>query len=193
MVNTQDLIYDTAMTLFKEKDFDSVTINDICMACGITKSTFYYHVKSKNDIIVNYYDSIVNNLTPILIDMLDSSNSWDQIIALFDSLITDIESYGVGFNSQLLSISLKENLRTFDMRQNLKDIAIKIITKGQGLGQFRNPNNAERLYEAAAYMFTGYEYMWCIKNGDFNWRKEFLTSVENLLDVDEELRRFTYQ
>ncbi len=191
MVNTQDLIYETARNLFREKDYESVTINDICKACGITKSTFYYHVKSKQDIIVHYYDLIVNNLTPILINMLDSSNTWDQITALFNSLITDIESYGVGFNSQLLSISLKENLRTFDMRQNLKDIAIKIISKGQALGQFRNQNNAERLYEAAAYMFTGYEYMWCVKNGEFNWREQFLTSVENLLDVDEELRKFT--
>lgn len=191
MANTQELIYETARHLFLENDYEKVTINDICKAAGITKSTFYYHVKSKQDIVVHYYDQIVNNLTPMLIDLLDAPNAWDQIVTLFTRLIADVQSYGAGFNSQVIAISLKENLRTFDMRQELKDIAIKIITKGQEAGEFRNPNKAEKLYEAAAFMFTGYEVMWCVKNGDFPWREEFLASVENILDVEDSLRKFS--
>ena len=191
MVSTRDLILETARDLFKERGYENVTINDICEACGITKSTFYYHIKSKQDIIVHYYDMIVSNITPILVDMINSSNSWEQIASLFDSLITDMESYGVALNAQVLSISLKENLETLDLRPDLKDIAISIITKGQETGQFKNPNKAESLYEAAAYMFTGYEVMWCVKDGDFDWRGHFFASLENMLDVDEALRKYS--
>lgn len=190
MVNTQEVIYETASRLFKEKGYEKVTVNDICEAANITKSTFYYHVKSKHDIVTHYYDLIVNNLTPVLIELLDSTSAWNQIITLFTRLITDIESLGVVLNSQVLSISLQKNLRTFDIRLNLKEIAVKIIEKGQKHGEFLNPSDPEKLYEAAAFMFTGYEYMWCVKNGEFKWKEAFLASLENILNVSEPSRRF---
>ena len=70
---TKDKVFSTAVGLFIEKGYNNVTINDICDACEITKPTFYYHFKSKQDIILHYYDHVIENLTPVLIQMLDTS------------------------------------------------------------------------------------------------------------------------
>ena len=174
--------------LFKQRGYDAVTVNDICQACNITKPTFYYHLKSKQDILLHLYDVIIENLTPILLKMLHSSSSWDQIKLLFDHLIDNITILGADLNSQLLIVNLQRQERALHMRKGLEEIAIDIITTGQKCGQFRNTNEAESLYEAAAYMFTGYEYMWCTLRGQFTWREQFFLSLENLLDVDPSLR-----
>ena len=76
----KDKVFSTAVRLFIEKGYNNVTINDICDACEITKPTFYYHFKSKQDIILHYYDHVIENLTPVLIQMLDTSSHWEQIL-----------------------------------------------------------------------------------------------------------------
>ncbi|HKM06571.1 MAG TPA: TetR/AcrR family transcriptional regulator, partial [Sphaerochaeta sp.] len=90
--------------LFKQKGYDAVTVNDICQACNITKPTFYYHIKSKQDILLHLYDPIVDNLTPILCQMLHTSSSWDQISLLFEHLIDNMITLGPDLNSQLLIV-----------------------------------------------------------------------------------------
>lgn len=176
--------------LFKQKGYDAVTVNDICQACNISKPTFYYHINSKQDILLHLYDPIVDNLTPILCQMLHTSSSWDQISLLFEHLIDNMITLGPDLNSQLLIVNLQRKERALNLRKPLEDIANDIIAAGQKSGQFRNTNESSSLYQAAAYMFTGYEYMWCTLQGEFDWKKEFFSSLESLLDVEPSLREF---
>lgn len=189
--NTRDKIYRVASKLFLEKGYNDVTVDDICTACDISKRTFYYHLKSKNDILFHYYDHVIDNITPLLIEMLGIDSSWDQLILMFDHLINMMMNLGPDINSQLLSINLQDNKNTFDLRQNLTDIAIQIIANGQADKQIRNLSDPADLYRSAAYMFTGYEYMWCVKNGDFPWKSEFYNSLECLFNVDPAFRKYS--
>lgn len=43
-----------AKDLVDERGYDNVTIDDICAACGLTKGAFYYHFKSKNDVVFQF-------------------------------------------------------------------------------------------------------------------------------------------
>lgn len=189
--NTRDKIFKIASKLFNENGYDNVTVNDICNSCNISKRTFYYHLNSKDDILFHYYDHIVDNLTPLLMQLMNTSNNWEQLLLLFDNLINHIEELGPDINGQLLSKNLQNNNNTFDLRKNLTDIAIQIIENGQKNKQILNLNNAADLYRSAAYMFTGYEYMWCVKNGDFQWKELFYNSIENLFDVKPALRKYS--
>lgn len=189
-LSTKDRIFNIASELFKEKGYNEVTIIDICEACEITKSTFYYHLKSKQDIILHYYDHIISNLTPVLMQMLDISSPWEQTVLLFDSLMQNIMELGYDINSQLMITNLQENRGIFDLREDLADIAQRIIQKGQEAQQIRNPSSSRHLYEAAAYMFTGYEFMWCSLKGEFDWKGKFFNSLENMFDVEPSLKRY---
>ncbi len=191
MESTKDRIFNTASKLFREKGYNNVTINDICDACGITKPTFYYHIESKQDILVRLYDHIVENLTPLLVQMISVSSSWEQLTLLFDTLIDNIQELGTDINSQLLSINLGKNYGTFALRENLEEIAVGIVKRAQQDKEIRNLNDPRQLYQAAAYMFTGYEYMWCVMDGAFDWKQQFFKSLENLMDVDPELREYS--
>lgn len=189
--NTRDKIFRIASKLFTEKGYNNVTVDDICHACNLSKRAFYYHLKSKNDILFHYYDHVIDNITPLLMQMLNTDSNWEQLILLFDHLIDGIAELGPDINSQLLSINLQDKKNIFDLRQPLTNIAVQIITNGQNKKQIRNSNDASDLYRSAAFMFTGYEYMWCVKNGDFPWKEQFYNSLENLFDIDPVLRKYS--
>lgn len=189
--NTRDRIFEIASNLFKEQGYNNVTVEDICAACNISKRTFYYHLKSKNDILFYYYDHIIDNMTPLLIKILNTDSYWDQLVLIFEHLIHHMEYLGPDINSQLLSMNLLENKNIFDLRENLTEVAVQIIEKGQKSKQIQNTNNPSELYRSAAYMFTGYEYMWCVKKGNFPWKEQFYNSLENLFDIDSALRKYS--
>ncbi len=189
--STRDRIIRIASDIIKDKGFRNTTVDDICLVCNISKRTFYYHINSKDDIILEYYDKIIDDITPLLMQMLSTRNYWEQIVLIFDYLIVSMESLGPDINAQLLSINLQGNKNIFDMRQDLAEIARNIIEEAQQAKQVRNMNKASDLYRSAAYMFTGYEYMWCVRNGDFPWRNQILSSLEIIFDVKPELRTYS--
>lgn len=175
--------------LFKEHGYAAVTVQDICEECDITKTTFYYHLQSKQDILLQLYDIIVDDLTPLLKSMLHTTSSWEQIKALFDHLITSFKTLSPDLNAQLLIVNLQRKEQALRLREELEELAIEIIENGQKQGLFKNPNDPKAIYQASAFMFTGYEYMWCANGNDFDWRKEFFTSLKIILGLHVEQKR----
>lgn len=84
---TKEMIIEKANQLFQEKGYNQVTIQDICDACEITKTTFYYHMKSKDDLIINNYDIITENLTQLMVSLIAADNYWEQLWMCFEVLI----------------------------------------------------------------------------------------------------------
>lgn len=187
--STRDFIIETANKLFAEKGYQNVTIVDICEACNISKTTFYYHIKSKEDIILNFYDSLTHSISLRLMSILAMDNYWDQLMLCFESLVTEAYKYGPDFFSQMMISNLKEDYGSFDLREELTNVAVMIIKKGQESGQIRNKSIAEDLYKASAYTFLGMEATWCIKSGKFEWQTELRKALENIYDVSPEFRK----
>ena len=55
---TRTAIFETALELFRDRGFDSTTMQDIADAAGIAKSAAYYYFSSKEAIVTAYYDAI---------------------------------------------------------------------------------------------------------------------------------------
>lgn len=182
MISTKQCIHTSALELFIKYGYDNVTVEDICNKCNITKSTFYYHMTSKQDIIVYHYDQLVTNLEPLLISLLSVNDSWTQLVMLFEFLIENITKYGVDFNKQAAIISIKDSLRTFELRQEIKDLGTNIIKNGQHKNEFNNNKEAHELFEAAAFLFFGYEMIWTLGDGSYDWKTEFTHSLSLLIN-----------
>jgi len=52
------LIYDTALTLFRDKGFDATTMRDIAKAAGISLGSAYHYFPSKVAIVFAYYEEV---------------------------------------------------------------------------------------------------------------------------------------
>ncbi len=185
--DTKKNIFNTAETLFLQKGYDKTKVEDICDACNITKTTFYYHFHSKEDLILHMYDPITDTLIQQLISLFNEKNYWKQLLSCFDYLIDESEKYGHDVCSHTLIANLKEDHGSYDLRNNLTNLLVGIIQKAQESGQVRNKKPAKELYYASAYAFLGYELTWCIKKGKFNRKQEVKKAMENLFDIDVNL------
>lgn len=55
---TRIAIFETALELFRDRGFDSTTMQDIAAAAKVAKSAAYYYFPSKEAIVTAYYDAI---------------------------------------------------------------------------------------------------------------------------------------
>lgn len=181
---TKKHIKDTAYKLFIEKGYSNVTVNDICSACGITKTTFYYHLNSKEDIVLDYYGNLTKNIIKQITVILSEESPYNQFLKIFDILLKESIKYGPDFISQMFISNLKEDYGSFNMNDELTNLAVLLISKAQENGEVKNKNTPLDLYVTAAYAFTGLEVTWCIKNGDFDWETELKKRLNTIFNVD---------
>ncbi|WP_028216697.1 TetR/AcrR family transcriptional regulator [Paraburkholderia oxyphila] len=80
----QDEILSSAVTLFAERGFRAVTIDDIASNLGYTKSVVYYYFKSKNEILwqifTRIYDTYFEMISSISATDLSPEEALRQII-----------------------------------------------------------------------------------------------------------------
>ncbi len=189
----QQKLINISLALFKEKGYEQVTINEICAAAQVTKPTFYYHLKSKDDILITFYNEIAQDLTDCFLTVLSSNNHWEQFYMLFVSLINQTSRLGADLVSQMHRINLKGSYGEFDLVGHLSKFATIIIERAQANGQIRAKGSPAELYRAAAYLFLGCEYTWCLKAGALDWNTEFFAPLELLLDVDPKVSKIKGQ
>ena len=51
VVKTRHLIYQAFATVLKEKGYSKMTVEDILQASGVSRSTFYTHFRTKEDVL----------------------------------------------------------------------------------------------------------------------------------------------
>ena len=102
--NTKQSIVDTALKLFSEKNFDTVTVEDIVAELGLSVGAFYHHFKNKNAILEHvflgfdkeyndFYESVM--LTP----EIESKRAADKIELFVSAVVEICADIGVDFLS----------------------------------------------------------------------------------------------
>jgi AcrR family transcriptional regulator len=180
---TVEEIKHTAIALFLEKGYNNVTIQDICDELHITKPTLYKYVRAKEDLVLDLYDQTINKLVQDTYRLVDSDSHYQQLLIIFSTLMSDTKKYGYDLFSQLFIANLKENRKSFEMRESLTKLCIIIIKKAQEKKEVRNQQDPAVLYKALAHLFTGYEVIWCINKDAQDFSEDFYQGMNAILDV----------
>lgn len=186
MSTMKERICETAFQMFKEKSYDEVSVNDICKAVGIAKTTFYYHLSSKEDILYNFYNSVADSISTKFSTILAAENYWDQLVICYEALLTESELLGYDLTGKLYAANIKENRGSIRFRHNLDEMFILLIEKAQAAGQIRNTKPAKEIYRAFGYTYVGLEVFWAIEKDKFDRRHELVSALESTFDVAPE-------
>jgi len=187
-LDTKKLILKNAYKLFQEKSYQEVSIDDICNACNLTKPAFYYHFKAKSDLLIHYYDHVVEKMTLKISNKND--DYWKQFIDLFIQLIESSVAIGTDLVRQLFITNLKIDKGSFDFNKQFASMCVNLISKAQSSNQIRNKQDPKELFIASSFLFTGYEVFWAIKNDDKNTIQNVIASIEVIFDIQPELKKF---
>jgi hypothetical protein len=184
-------IQQAAINLFKKNGFENTTIDEICRRSQITKSTFYYHFKSKEQLLHNLYE----NLTPLspktYSQIMTSKNSWEKIWTLMQPAIDWTERVGFHIYSQIIISDLQNKVDTLELPENsdLQKIYIEIIKVGQENGHFANKEPPGFLFDNIKCIVYGISINWCILRGKFPLKEKIKRNTIALLGVDKRLLR----
>lgn len=83
-------IYEAAIRLFRERGFDDTTMRDIGAEVGGAASAAYYYFKSKDAIVLEYYDEIERRHEELVAEMMQNEKDPGKRIAQIHHLKLDI-------------------------------------------------------------------------------------------------------
>ena len=82
-MTTKERILDVAINLFAQKGFDAVSMREIAEAAGIKKATLYYYFTTKDEILVNILEYVLERWNQSKVGRWsDSDDAEAQILSL---------------------------------------------------------------------------------------------------------------
>ena len=132
-----------SIDLFDKKGFSKTSIQDIVDTIGVTKGTFYYYFKSKQellmDIHLNYIKELLSEQEVILNDeYLSSKVKMNKLIYL---IIKNIKVHGKSarvFNREFRHLDDKQLRLINDYRKEFRINLQRLLGEGIEKGEFRN-------------------------------------------------------
>lgn len=132
-----------SIDLFDKKGFSKTSIQDIVDTIGVTKGTFYYYFKSKQellmDIQLNFIKKLLSEQEVILNDEYISSEvKMNNLIYL---IIKDIKIHGKSarvFSREFRHLDDKQLKLINDYRKEFRINLHRLIEEGIEKGEFRN-------------------------------------------------------
>jgi AcrR family transcriptional regulator len=166
----KDMIMETGIQLFGEKGFKETSIQDLMDELKVTKGTFYYYYKSKEellkDIHLQYINRLVQHQESIIND--ESLNCEQKLYQIIYSLIHDIKKEGLTakvFFREMRHLS-DENLDVIVSKRDKFRLNIQsIVEEGIAAGEFRADLPAD-IVTFGILGIANWSYFWFQPDGE---------------------------
>lgn len=120
---TKECIETALLVLMKDKDFKDISITDIVTRAGVSRSAYYRNYASKEDILDNHLNTIVQTVTDSLDLQKRHSGDLDFWLSVFDRVRTYSDKFSTilkaGFDGIILSSINKTMLERVSKENDL--------------------------------------------------------------------------
>lgn len=162
IIKTKKNIYNSILSIMRDKPFEEIKVSDICEKALINRSTFYAHFNDKYELLY----CLISDLNKELTNVLNSNESFEnskeyymKMIELFlNHIDKNIDTYSAIIKNNKNSILMDMIYDTLlnDIKSNLKknntiNIPIDFVSKfyigaviNVGIDYLRNPKNISK-------------------------------------------------
>lgn len=181
---TRTRLMETAVMLMKERGYDKVSINELCKHLNITRSAFYYHFKTKDEVLDSYImfppQFVQNNA---LLEELAEKSSCREIYYKMIHFFIDRAAY---LGPELFCIILNRGMEGNTQLISPRDVPtwkynVAIIRLAQKRGEITRAEDPEVLAEMSGHLTNGIGMTWCNKHGNFDYYLEIVRMTDLLL------------
>lgn len=173
---TKNIIYESALNLFRLRGYDAVTVEDITQKANVAKGTFYTYFKSKDAVLTYAFKEIDIFYKEAINAAGENISAGEQFIILGNTMCKYVsESFGINFTKIVYQnqISLGKKTMILNNRgRELFKILMKIAKKGHKTGEFNSNLTDEEIVLLLARSLYALLYDWCLYDGNFNLIKE---------------------
>ncbi len=175
---TRERIFEAAMRLLTERDFEAVTVEMITDAAEVGKGTFFNYFASKEAVVAYQLDTLLRRLTgqfhliytALKADPGSRSEAaiWPQIVAI-THLAAERDAGSRRLTRTLLALSLTDPLvreASLRVQQRIIEIGTELIRIGQARGELRADLPAGYLADHLVQTYFQVLYCWAQSDSD---------------------------
>lgn len=175
----KEQMMDTIIKLFGKKGFQGTSIQDIVEANGVTKGTFYYYFKNKEDVLIQIHQSFIDHLLDGQgeIQSNEQLSNHEKLYKIVELLIKNIRLNGhsaLVFFQEMRHLSEDKTAIILPKRQLFQENIQKVLEDGRDAGEFRKDLRPD-LLSYAVLGIANWSYFWYEPDGEVN--EEALTKL----------------
>lgn len=164
---TRRKLIEIGMKLFRENGYDKTSVQQICDTAGLTRNAFYYHFKTKDDILVAFFQEILME-SDIPIDVLLETTTFDKLLHLYHACMCVFQNEGVDVMRNYIRIKVSGSLPPQSRKSFLEAYAPPLIQQCQKEGTIPSLLSAARIAELVEKMISGEISVWCEAGGMYD-------------------------
>lgn len=171
MSKNRDRIIQSALALFSENSFENVTIKDICQKAEVANSTFYYHFKTKEELMDCLRSHDMRPRNKELFALAATHDLMERVLGT----CTMCAQRAVRSGWMLTAQYYKRRLSLESESEELKALyaqerctAQELIGYAQAEGLISNRADPEQLAKAAILLTNSVILNWCVVRGSFD-------------------------
>ena len=161
---TQEIIFNTAITLMAEKGFQGTTVRDICALSGIPIGTFYNCYRSKVDILKRIYDEGDAYIQESISREAAGLKPLDQLRVFAAHYAELNERTGI----DVLRVLFYPSNQWFSIIRPMQTLIRQFVASGQQCGDIRADLSTPEIVDWLFDILRGVCYNWCVCDGGFD-------------------------
>lgn len=153
-------ICEAAIELFMRKGYNEVSVNEICKAVRITKPTFYKYVRTKEDLLLQYYRTADASESGTW-KGAENPDPWEAISSGFEAGLKHCTSLGTDLMARVIAQQISSSARPFQSSEAWDRKMISLIAQGQKTGQIQAEMEPAPLLEVMKNYMAGFCFSLC--------------------------------
>ena len=185
--NTKQKIYEAAVNILKKKGYAYLTVSNICSTAGISNGTFFYHFKTKDELLTFYtYKGFAEFRQSNGFDAKVEELPFDgKIIAFYCCWADYMEEMGIDFFSNFYSTkNHSPDIRRWNQREPVYvwNYPGEVLQQAQDEGKIKPQLSVRHCAEVLGSLIKGVAFDWCLCEGGFNMRERIHEIMEPYLN-----------
>lgn len=175
-------LMECAVKLFQEYGYNKVSIRQICNTCGISKTTFYFHYKSKEELVLDFFNRVDIGIEKNIAVVFEGETSVKQLWNLTTLYLQHHVYVGVNVSREVYVTYLYNNLSPV-MPQNvhIREALLNLLNLAKKKKEIANQSDVPDLYDTLNYTMTGVIYNWHMADGNFDLLEVSKKAFDSLL------------
>lgn len=176
-------VIEAAVVLFKEKGYENVSVNDICKAAGVARSSFYLMFSGKKDIVDRILSDVRLDSNELTNDLITAKNDYERMWVLCNRYLKVANSFGPEMTGTMFRLELLDEIDLLDEVHKIDDWMIELTRNAQEMGVIKSPEPAEIIAPASVSIVYYATYEWCKSKGGFSLQRRARELTEAVLNV----------
>lgn len=179
-IDTKVHIFNTAVRLLEQQEFDSITVRDIVCAANVSVGCFYNYYSTKLDVYYETYFLADEYFDSTVSPALEGLDFEPAVYLYFD--------YYARYSFEITSLSLTKVLynsknKCFDRRldRGMMPVLVQVVQRALDSGRLSCEESAQDIALFFLIAVRGQIYNWCTNDGSYDLREAMRKYVSKLL------------